>query len=271
MIAFTNPSVPPAYLRTWDVGKSVSQDRDPDESDFVTTLLAMAGYDLRQPSQRIASAHDILGTMLCSAEQQHALVQAADATARLARMLGQLIEVLQLHERPCEGLRLPVLVGPILDHVTAEFDERARRKEITLEVTSTGGAALSHPLLLTSILRNLIRNAIDYTPRGGSVFVSSHRRGPELCLYVRDTGSGIRPDALSKIFEALRMAERGRADGLGLGLFMVERAADLLGHRIEVRSAKGRGSVFTIKTRSFSTRRRGPHCRFPGGPAVAMQ
>jgi len=43
------------------------------------------------------------------------------------------------------------------------------------------------------------------------------------------------------------------------------------GHRIEVRSAKGRGSVFTIKTRSFSTRRRGPHCRFPGGPAVAMQ
>jgi two-component system phosphate regulon sensor histidine kinase PhoR len=259
-VGFLDPvrSAPAANWDTRCIGNALDPDADRTDSDFSATLLAMAGHDLRQPLQVISNAHEVLGTMLCSVEQQHKLVKAADATAQLTRMLGQLVEALQLRERPREGLGLPVLVGPILAHVTAEFDEPARCKEITLEVRSTGGAALSHPVLLTSILRNLIRNAIDYTPRGGSVFVSSYRRGPELCLDVRDTGIAIRPDALSTIFEAFQRSEGGRAEGLGLGLFIVKRAADLLGHRIEVRSARGRGSVFTIKTRRLSTRRRGP-------------
>jgi signal transduction histidine kinase len=96
------------------------------------------------------------------------------------------------------------------------------------------------------MLRNLIRNAIDYTPPGGAVFVTSRRCGSELRISVRDTGVGIRATALSMIFNAFQRADDSRTDGLGLGLFIVKHAADLLGHRVDVRSAEGRGSCFTI-------------------------
>jgi signal transduction histidine kinase len=78
------------------------------------------------------------------------------------------------------------------------------------------------------------------------VFVTSRRCGPELRIEVRDTGVGIRATALSAIFNAFQRADDSRTDGLGLGLYIVKHAADLLGHRVEVRSAEGRGSCFTV-------------------------
>jgi len=222
------------------------------ESGFLATLLAMAGHDLRQPLQLITSAHDVLATMLRDKEQREELARAGDATGQLAGMLSQLIDALQLQERPRENLRAPVLLWPVLDDLVAEFGDPARRKGIAFRVTTARGTASSHPVLLTSILRNLVRNAIDYTPRGGRVFVASHRRGPELRIEVRDTGAGIRRSALATIFEAFQRADETRADGLGLGLFIVKRATDLLGHRVEVQSVEGRGSRFTVVARAAS-------------------
>src|SRR5260370_11312406 len=206
----------------------------------------MAGHDLRQPLQVITSAHDVLAQTLDSEEQHEELARAADATAELASMLGQLVEALQLRDRSGDDIHLPVPMRPILEDLAAEFAEAARLKGITLLFTATQSTAFSHPVLLTGMLRNLIRNAIDYTPPGGGVFVSSRRRGPELRIEVRDTGVGIRANALSASFGAFRRANRSRTDGLGLGLFIVKHAADLLGHRVEVRSAEGRGSSFTV-------------------------
>jgi len=224
---------------------------DPIESGFLATLLAMAGHDLRQPLQVITSAHDVLTTMLRDKEQREELARDGDATGQLAGMLSQLIDALQLQERPRENLRAPVLLWPVLDDLVAEFGDPARRKGIAFRVTTARGTALSHPVLLTSILRNLVRNAIDYTPRGGRVFVASHRRGPELRIEVRDTGAGIRPSALATIFDAFQRADESRTDGLGLGLFIVKRAADL-GHRVEAQSVEGHGSRFTVVARAAS-------------------
>jgi hypothetical protein len=198
------------------VANAISRGADnPIESGFLVTLLAMAGHDLRQPLQVIMSAHDVLETMLRDKKQQEELARAGDATGQLARMLSQLIDALQLQEPPREDLRAPVLLWPVLDDLVAEFGYPARLKGITFRVTTARGTALSHPVLLTSILRNLVRNAIEYTPRGGRVFVASHRCGPELRIEVRDTGAGI-------------------------------------GHRVEVQSVEGRGSRFTVVARAAS-------------------
>jgi signal transduction histidine kinase len=161
-------------------------------------------------------------------------------------MLGQLVEALQLRERSDDDLHVLVPLRPVLEELAAEFAEMARLKGVTFVVAAARGTAISHPVLLTGMLRNLIRNAIDYTPPGGGVFVRSRRCGPELRIEVRDTGVGIRAGALSTIFRAFQRADESRADGLGLGLFIVKHAADLLGHHVEVRSAEGRGSCFTI-------------------------
>jgi len=214
--------------------------------DFSATLLAMAGHDLRQPLQLIVGAHDKLARTLHGSEQREELARAGDAIAQLTSMLSQLVEAVRLRERSGDDLHLPVQPRPILDDLAAEFAKPARLKGIRFRVTSGGGAALSHPVLLAGMLRNLIRNAIDYTPPGGSVFVTAHRRGAELRIEVCDTGVGIRASALSTIFRAFQRADDSRTDGLGLGLFIVKHAADLLGHRVEVRSAEGRGSCFTL-------------------------
>ena len=238
--------VPPRQRRLGRIDSAVSREADRAETDFSATLLAMAGHDLRQPLQLITSAHDVLALTLDSEEQREELTRAGDATAQLASMLGQLIEALQLCERSDDDLRLPVPLRPILENLAAEFAEAARLKGITFLVTATRWAALSHPVLLTGMLRNLIRNAIDYTPPGGAVFVTSRRCGSELRIEVRDTGIGIPASALSMIFKAFQRGDESRPDGLGLGLFIVKHAADLPGHRVEVRSAEGRGSCFTI-------------------------
>jgi signal transduction histidine kinase len=236
----------PRQRRPGPIGGAMSRAARQPASDFSATLLAMAGHDLRQPLQIITSAHDVLALTLDSEEQREELTRAADATAELASMLGQLVEALQLRERLDEDLHVPVRLRPVLAELAAEFAEMARLKGVTFIVTAACGIALSHPVLLEGMLRNLIRNAIDYTPPGGAVFVTSRRCGSELRISVRDTGVGIRATALSAIFNAFQRADDSRTDGLGLGLFIVKHAADLLGHRVDVRSAEGRGSCFTI-------------------------
>jgi two-component system phosphate regulon sensor histidine kinase PhoR len=221
-------------------------DSDLAHISFPATLLAMAGHDLRQPLQVITNAHDILAQIVHKDEQLEELARAEDATTQLAGMLGQLVEALRLHERSADQLHVPVRLDPILADLAAEFAEPARRKGITFRVTSARGTARSHPVLLTAMLRNLIRNAIDYTIPGGDVSVTSRRCGPGLRIEVRDTGIGIRVSTLSRIFAAFERGDESRADGLGLGLFIVKHAADLLGHRVEVCSIEGRGSCFTI-------------------------
>src|ERR1700726_2753105 len=247
-IALCDPvrSASPASWHVERIGIGSSCDADQTASDFSATLLAMAGHDLRQPLQLITSAHDVLAQTLDSAEQREELSRAEDATAQLASMLGQLVEALQLRERLGDDLHLPVLLRPILEELAAEFGEAARLKGLAFRVTSAGGAAFSHPILLAGMLRNLIRNAIDYTPPGGSVFVRCRRFGSELRIEVPDTGVGIRANMLATIFSAFHRADESRLDGLGLGLFIVKHAADLLGHRVEVRSIENRGSCFTV-------------------------
>jgi signal transduction histidine kinase len=96
------------------------------------------------------------------------------------------------------------------------------------------------------MLRNLVGNAIDYTTSSGSVQLGCRRRGPQL----RDNGVGISPERLARIFEAFERGDNSCSDGLGLGLFIVKRAAELLDHRIEVRSAVGRGYCFALLVRA---------------------
>lgn len=241
----------PEWPNRW-LGGSVRKSGDPSGSGFLATLLAIAGHDLRQPLQVITSAHEVLQTMLQNREPRKELAQASDAAAQLARMLSQLVEAVHLQQGPREELRVPVRLRPILDELEAEFGEAARRKGLAFRVTSARGTALSSSVLLSSILRNLVRNAIDYTPPGGRVLVASRQCGPELRIEVSDTGIGIRDSALPTIFDAFQRVDGSRADGLGLGLFIVKRAADLLGHRVAVESIEGRGSRFTVIAPGFA-------------------
>jgi signal transduction histidine kinase len=105
---------------------------------------------------------------------------------------------------------------------------------------------MSDAMLLEGAVCNLVRNALKYTPPGGRIVVGCRPRGAVVRIEVHDNGIGIPADQLSKIFEAFHRVNSTRPDGLGLGLFIVRRAVDLLGHRIAVRSSMGRGTCFTV-------------------------
>ena len=254
------PSVVLAGRSSQAVGMAMGQRPGLVHSKFSATLLAMAGHDLRQPLQVITSAHDVLARLVHSGEQREELARAEYATVQLAGMLDQIVEALQLHEQRAGHLRVPVPLRPILEDLAADFGASARLKGITLRVTSARGTALSHPVLLTAMLRNLIRNAIDYTPSGGCVLATCRRSGSELRIAVRDTGAGIRAGALSMIFDAFRRGDESCPDGLGLGLFIVKNAAVLLGHRVEVGSVEGRGSCFTVVAEAVREVQRKSYC-----------
>jgi two-component system phosphate regulon sensor histidine kinase PhoR len=247
------PSRPPAGSRARDGGLDGCRDRQRAADNFPATLLAMAGHDLRQPLQVITNAHDVLAGLVDNGPQREELARVENATAQLAGMLGQLVEALQLHQRANGHFHVPVPLRPVLDELALELGGSARLKGVAFRVTSASGEALSHPVLLIGMLRNLIRNAIQYTPPGGAVSVASYCFGSELRIEVSDTGAGMRPEALTRVFRAFQRADESRADGLGLGLFIVKHAADLLGHRIEVRSAEGRGSCFTVVAKRLDT------------------
>ena len=107
------------------------------------------------------------------------------------------------------------------------------------------------PVRLRQVLGNLLANAIKYTPEGGRVWVKATGEGAEAVVRVEDTGVGIGPDMLPRIFELFTQYEAaaGRsAGGLGIGLALVKELVELHGGLVQVRSdGRGKGSEFTVR------------------------
>jgi signal transduction histidine kinase len=215
-------------------------------NDLCAALLAIASHDLRQPLQVIMGAHDILAKILNSQVEQTQLARVESATSKLSDKLDQLVDALRLFDPSSGGHRETVQLGPIFEQAEAEFLEAARLRGIRLRIFPTCAAVSSNPVLVRGILRNLIRNAIDYTPSGGRVLVAARRRGATVRLEVRDNGVGIPVGELADVFRPFHRVDTTRSDGLGLGLFIVKCAAAFLGHGVQVHSVLGRGSRFVV-------------------------
>ncbi len=144
-------------------------------------------------------------------------------------------------------------VRDLMSAIETEFASLARAKGIELRVLPTDAWLRSDPILVRRILLNLAANAIRYTERGG-VLIGCRKRGQMVRIAVWDTGCGIPDDRREDVFDEfvqLAGAEPRHADasvrGLGLGLSIVTRLADLLGTKVELRSTVGRGSMFAFE------------------------
>jgi two-component system, OmpR family, phosphate regulon sensor histidine kinase PhoR len=218
--------------------------------DFYASILAMATHDLRQPLQVIVGALDLLSRRITEGPERAHLERGEQASAQLEEKLEQLSDALHLYQHSGRISPEPVGVAAIVERVALQLDGPARRKGVDFRSLPTRAVIMSKPMLLDGILRNLARNALDHTLPGGRVLVGCRRRGATVRIEVHDTGDGIPPDQLERVFEPFFRLDTTRSQGLGLGLFIVKRAADCVGHRIELRSAIGHGSCFSIVARS---------------------
>jgi CheY-like chemotaxis protein/anti-sigma regulatory factor (Ser/Thr protein kinase) len=140
-------------------------------------------------------------------------------------------------------------VEPLLRLVEMNSLPRALVRNLKLRVVHSRAVVRSDPALLERILGNLVSNAIRYTVHG-RILVGCRRRGDQLRILVIDTGVGV-PETLHKdIFEEFYQVvkpDRDRSEGLGLGLSIVKRTAQILGHALIVKSVVGRGSTFGVE------------------------
>jgi two-component system phosphate regulon sensor histidine kinase PhoR len=219
-------------------------------SDFQAALLGMVGHDLRQPLQVIQSAYECLGSHVGTTSDKVRLQRGERAITRLTEQLDRLVGALRLYESTKIIEVSPVALSPLFCRIGGENEDAALEKGIELRSCPTTACVMSHPELLEGILRNLVRNAVKYTEPGGRILIGCRRSGPNVRIDVYDTGIGIAPEHLPKIFEAFQRLDSTRPDGLGIGLFVVRRAVELLGHRVTVSSAVSRGSRFSVFARA---------------------
>jgi two-component system phosphate regulon sensor histidine kinase PhoR len=215
-------------------------------SEFESVLLAIAGHDLRQPLQVIQGAHDLLGLGVRTASELRLLRASQSAIDRLKDELDQLVAAIRFREH-AEGVKLtPVPVGPLFRQARHEHEIAALRKGVSIRTVQTAATIYSNALLLSTVLRNLVSNAIKYTEPGGRILLGCRRVGESIRIDVYDTGVGMTADQLPRVFEAFTRLDPARRDGLGVGLFIVRQAVGLLGYRVDINSAPSQGTRFSI-------------------------
>ena len=166
----------------------------------------------------------------------------------MSGMLNTLLDINQIEAGTVHAEMVSFPIAELLDRLRDEFTYHAQAKGLALRVVPCGLSIHSDPRLLEQMIRNLLSNALKYTTRG-KVLLGCRRRKEMLSIEIWDTGVGIPDEELQTIFDEyhqLDNAARERSRGLGLGLSIVQRLGDLLGHRVRVRSQPGKGSVFAI-------------------------
>jgi signal transduction histidine kinase len=212
--------------------------------NFQTALVGMMGHDLRQSLQVIQGTYALLRTH--SEAMQAWLDRGERAVRKLTEQLDCMVDAFYLAERADSLEVSSVALGPLFWRLRHDNEDAAIQRGIDLRVLVTNSDVVSNPVLLSCILRNLLTNAIKYTEPGGRILIGCRRRSAEVRIDVYDTGIGIPAAELPRIFGAFTRLTPERSEGLGIGLSIVRRALDVLGHRIEVRSIVREGSLFSI-------------------------
>jgi PAS domain S-box-containing protein len=211
-------------------------------------FLAAASHDLRQPLQTLSMLNGTLRRIVTTPSAAEALDQQGRAISAMSRLLNSLLDVSKLESGAIRPELTDFEVAALFEELRAEFAALAASKGLELRVASCDHSVYSDPSLVGQILKNLVANAIKYTPEG-SVQVRCHDDSASVCIEVLDTGVGIAPDHLGRIFDEfyqVGVSPNATRDGYGLGLSIVDRLVRLLGVRLEVQSQPGQGSRFAI-------------------------
>ncbi|GMV46408.1 MAG: hypothetical protein AMXMBFR66_18060 [Pseudomonadota bacterium] len=224
-------------------------------------FLADAAHQLKTPlaglrMQAELAAREIDGGPAGAEAARHSLRQIARSTQRASHMVNQLLAMARAEDSGERLRRQWVDLGAITRAVVRDFVPRAIERRIDLgyegpetvpAVGSPEAAAtrlLAEPVLLGELVRNLVDNALQYTPAGGSVTarVLADPAGPGVVLEVEDTGPGIAPAERERVFQPFYRSPEAQADGSGLGLAIVQEIAHRHGGSVAVGDARARGS-----------------------------
>ena len=218
-------------------------------------LVSMVSHELRTPLATIKEFTAILGDQIAgpvTASQKEYLGIITSNIERLSRIIDDLLDMAKIESGRVLLNKGFLDLGPLLDHVAQSMRPLADGKQITLDVIvpKTSQPVFADQDKVIQILLNLVSNAIKFTEGPGRIVIAVEDQPNETQFNVTDSGSGILPEDLPKLFEKFQQFRRvtgaGGAKGTGLGLAISKRLIGLHGGRIWATSEFGKGSTFSF-------------------------
>jgi PAS domain S-box-containing protein len=217
-------------------------------------FLALLGHELRNPLAPIRNSLQILklaGTDAAPADRAREVMERQ--VEHMVRLVDDLLDVSRIMRGKVELRRQPTELTTVVARAveTAQPMIDAEGHQLAVSLPPEPLWVQGDLVRLAQVVSNLLNNAAKYTDRGGRIWLSARREGAEAVLRVRDTGIGIAPDALPRIFDMFFQAERRTRNaqgGLGIGLSLIRGLVELHGGRVEARSGgPGKGSEFLVR------------------------
>ena len=209
-----------------------------------SVFLAAASHDLRQPLQTLRFLQGALEEQHPDGQGREIVTDMGHSIDTMSGMLSSLLDINRLETGNLRPSKSDFAVDEVFDSVATDLLWQIRKKGLQWRVVSSDLVVCSDRRMLEEMIRNLLSNAIRYTDRG-KILLGCRRVSGRIRIEVWDTGIGIPGDQLPHIFEEYYCdAERG---GFGLGLAIVRRLAEMLDHRVDVRSTPGKGTAFSIE------------------------
>jgi len=216
-----------------------------------TQFFAHASHDLRQPLQAIGIYCSLLRKR-ASGPMVPLVRNLSTGVETLSKLVEELLEISRLDSGAILPQVGPVALIDVLTVLQREFLPLAAAKRLDLRIRPSQLVVTTDAVLLSRVLRNLLVNAIRYTPRGG-ILLAARRRGGGVNIEVWDTGPGIHQQELNRVFEEFYRGESSKGEtggagskGFGLGLSIVRRICGVLGHALTVHTRPGSGTMFRV-------------------------
>jgi two-component system, sensor histidine kinase len=243
-------------IRELIAGLRTEKDRAEAADRAKSVFLAAASHDLRQPIHALSLFLTALRSMaqapsVSPGELAEICRRMQASLDGLGQLLNMLLDVSRLDANAVEIARSPTSLAQLFTELDQDFHPLAREKGLRLRVLGSSLWVDTDPTVLRRILANLLSNAVRYTQRG-RVLLGCRRRGTDVEIQVWDQGIGIPAEQRDAVFEEFYQigqaaALRHESHGLGLGLSIVKRSAQLLDAPLDLRSQPGRGSMFCIR------------------------
>ncbi|WP_461409747.1 PAS-domain containing protein [Georgenia sp.] len=208
-------------------------------------FLAAVSHDLLQPLHAAQLFAHALVERMNRTDASDLLEHLQGALASTESLLADLLDIARLDGGQLAPRLQDFPLAELLDPLVKEFGALAQERGVRLQTVAAGVWVRSDPRMLRRILQNFLANALRYSERG-RVLIGCRRSADGVRVEVFDTGPGIDDDERERIFDEFRRGRDAVGQGLGLGLAIAQRMAGLLGHRLSLRSVRGRGSVFAI-------------------------
>jgi signal transduction histidine kinase len=218
-------------------------------------LVADVSHELRNPLATLRGYLEALEQSHGSKLPATDLQVIRNETQRLTTLVEDLFTVARAEAQQLPLSITSVDVGALARELATTMAPLARREreiELITDIPSDLPLALADQTRIEQVLRNLVQNALRYTPPGGIIVITARAEAENVMLSVADTGAGIAPDELALVFERFYRGDSSRTretGGAGLGLSLVKELVTAMGGTVHAESALGRGSVFSVTLR----------------------